>query len=370
MAPSSHLPLHIDPQASLPIHAQLRQQITWLIASGKLKPGDRLPTIRAVADQLGINMHTIRQTYHSLEDDGLVETRPSRGTRVKSFDLNKLFTTESTLPSHTIGVLIPNMYSFYDPFLNGVEEIARHSGYMIIICFTRDNEELTRQTAQQLVAKNVDGIVAASPVAGVFESQSARSNGPPIVYVDAPQFPTHTVLLDLENAGFLATDHLIKHSHRRIGLITATLKWPNFYDSYKGYARALRASNLDLDPDLVIETPAYSLESGYQAALRLLELKMPPKAVFISGDLMAAGVIRALKENGKRIPEDFAIVSKDNIELSALMDPALTTVTLPAYQMGVEAMNMLTRLISGKKLDKKRIVLGTDLVIRKSCGCA
>src|SRR3972149_1746986 len=105
MKPAPRLPLHIDPQANLPFFAQLRQQITWLIASGDLKPNDRLPTIRELADQLGVHMHTIRQAYHSLEGDGLVETRPSRGTRVKSFDLNKLFTTESVLPSNTIGAL-------------------------------------------------------------------------------------------------------------------------------------------------------------------------------------------------------------------------------------------------------------------------
>ena len=314
-------------------------------------------------------MHTIRQAYRSLEADGLVEARPSRGTRVKPFDLNKLVTTESALPSHTIGILVPNMFSFYDPFLDGAEEIARCLGYMIIVCFTRDSEEATRQIAQQLIAKQVDGIVTASPVAGVFKEQGSRSRTPPTVYVDAPQFQSHSVLLDLENAGFLATDHLIKHGHQRVGMITAPLAWPNFYDAYKGYQRALGASNLILDPALVIESPAYSLESGYQAALCLLELENPPKSLFVSGDLMAAGVIRALKESGKRIPEDFAIVSKDNIELAALMDPPLTTAALPAYQMGVEAMSMLIRLITGKRLDKKRVTLGTELIIRRSCGC-
>ena len=84
---------------------------------------------------------------------------------------------------------------------------------------------------------------------------------------------------------------------------------------------------------------------------------------------MAAGVIRALKENGKHIPQDFAIISKDNIELAALMDPPLTTVNLPSYQMGVEAMNMLTRLISKKRLEKKRVILESELIVRKSCGC-
>lgn len=364
------LPLHIDPQSNLPIFAQLRQQVTWLIASGKLKPGDRLPTIRVLAEQIGVHMHTVRQAYHSLEDDGLVETRPSRGTRVKPFELDKFVTTESAFPSHTIGVLIPNVYTFYDPFISGVEEVARRSGYLIIVSITRDSAELTRQSAQQLIAKKVDGIIAASPVADTFKRQLPISrDGPPIVYADAPQFPTHSVLFDLENAGFLAARHLIEHGHKRIAFITAPLTWPNFLDTYKGYQSALAASHLTIEPDAVIETPAFSLENGYQAGLRLLSLNKPPKAVFASGDLMAAGAIRALKENGKRIPQDFAVISKDNIELAALMDPALTTVNLPSYQMGVEAINMLMRLISKKRLEKKRVVLESELIVRKSCGC-
>jgi DNA-binding LacI/PurR family transcriptional regulator len=376
MTRATPLPLHIDPQSNLPIFAQLRQQITWLIASGKLKPGDRLPAIRELAEQIGVNMHTVRQAYHALEADGLVETRPSRGTRVKPFELNKFITPESASPSHTIGVLIPNIYSFYDPFISGVEEIARRLGYMIIVCITRDSAELTRQSAQQLVAKKADGIIAASPVADVFKMQlPVSSDGPPIVYVDSPQFPTHTILFNLENAGFLAAQHLIEHGHKRIAFITAPLTWSNFLDTYKGFQRALATSSLDpstslrAEPDSVIETPAYSLEDGYQAGLRLLALNKPPRAVFVSGDLMAAGVIRALKENGKRVPGDFAVVSKDNIELAALMDPPLTTVNLPSYQMGVEAMNMLTRLISKKRLERKRVMLESELIVRKSCGC-
>lgn len=370
MTPAPQLPLHIDPQANLPIFAQLRQQITWLIASGKLKSGDRLPTIRELADQLGVHMHTVRQAYHSLEGDGLVETRPSRGTRVKPFELDKLVTNESVSPSHTIGVLIPNVYTFYDPFISGVEEIARRSGYMIIVSITRDRADLTRQSVQQLIAKKVDGIIAASPVADSFKRELPISpGGPPMVFADAPQFSTHTILLDLERAGFLAAQHLIEHGYKRIAFITAPLIWPNFLDTYKGYQRALDASSLDLEPDSVIETPSYSLEDGYQAGLRLLALNKPPKAVFVSGDLMAAGVIRALKDNGKRIPLDFAVVSKDNIELAALMDPALTTVNLPSYQMGVEAINMLMRLISKKRLEKKRVVLESELIVRRSCGC-
>lgn len=369
MNPSSPLPLHIDPQSNLPIFAQIRQQITWLIASGKLKPGDRLPTIRDLAEQIGVHMHTVRQAYHALEDDGLAETRPSRGTRVKPYNGKKAASAESASPSHTIGVLIPNIYSFYDPFLSGVEEVARRMGYMTIVCITRDNEELTLQSIRQLIAKKVDGIVSASTMSKFDEPPAVLSAGPPFIFADSPQFQANSILFDLDNAGFLGTSHLIEHGHKRIAFITAPLTWHNFNDAYKGYQRALTASNLDLEPDSVIQTLAYSLEDGYRAGLQLLGLNKPPKAVFVSGDLMAAGVVRALKESGKRIPQDVAVVSKDNIELAALMDPPLTTVNLPTYQMGVEAVNMLMRLISKKRLEKKRVVLESELVVRRSCGC-
>jgi len=192
---------------------------------------------------------------------------------------------------------------------------------------------------------------------------------PPIVYVDAPQFSENTILLDLEGSGFKATTHLLEHGHRRIGMITAPLSWPNFNQAYQGYLRALKASKLELDPALVIEAPIFALESGYLSAMQMLELKNPPTGIFVSGDLMATGAIRALNEHGKRVPKDIAIVSKDNIELAAQIDPPLTTVASPTYQMGVEAMNMLIRLIAGKRLDKKRIVMPTELIVRKSCGC-
>lgn len=370
VVPKRDLALRVDPRADLPIYAQLRQQLTWRLVRGDLRPGDRLPTIRDLAGQLGVHMHTVRQAYHSLEDDGLLETRPSRGTRVKAFELDKLVTAESATPSHTIGVLIPNIHSFYDPLISGLEEVARKSGYMIIVCITRDDADLTRQSTRQLVAKRVDGIIAASPVAGEIRRQLSRSvQGPPLVFVDSPQVRTNAVLFDLENAGFVVARHFIEHGHTRIAFVTASLAWPNFRDTFNGFVRGLAVSSLEPDHELVVETPSFSLEEGYRAGLRLLELQTPPKAVFVSGDLMAGGVVRALEDNGLLVPQDVAIISKDDIELAALMDPQLTTVKLPAYRMGVEAMNMLVALMAGQGSRKKRVVLASELVVRASCGC-
>ncbi|MFH1183709.1 MAG: GntR family transcriptional regulator [Chloroflexota bacterium] len=363
------LPLHVDPLANLPLFAQLRQQIAWLIASGQLEPGDRLPTIRALGDRLGVHMHTIRQTYRRLQQDGLVETRPGKGTTVLPFDFENLRGQNPLSPSHAIGVLMPSMDPFYVPFLDGLEELARVASYLLTVSFTRDKIALSRLLMQQLIAKNVDGLIVVSPVGDVL-GRNTPSALPPVVYVDAPQAGSNVVLLDLENSGFQATRHLIQHGHSRIGIITAPLAWPNFRESYRGYLRALKTADLEPDPGLVVESPEFEIEGGYQAAIRMLGLHRPPTALFVSGDLLAVGVVRAMKDSGKRVPQDMAIVSKDNIQFAALIDPPLSTVASPAYEMGVEAMRMLSRLIAGKPLEKKRVVLGTELIARRSCGCS
>jgi len=370
VSPTPRLPIHIDTQSNLPYFAQLRQQITWLIASGELAADDPLPPMRELAEQLGIHMHTVRQAYHSLEGDGLVETRRGRGTHVKPFELDTLVTAESSTPSHMIGVLVPNNHSFYGPFISSLEETARCAGYMIIICIMRERGDLTCQFFQQLIAKRVDGIIAVSLNGDDLKLRFPTApDSPPIVYVDSPHFPQPAVLLDLEQAGFLAGQHLIDHGYRRLAFITPPLAWPNFLDTYKGFQRALVQSSAGIGPDLLIEMPAYSLADGYSAGQRLLAHAEPPTGVFVSGDLMAVGVIQALKEAGKRIPDDVAVVSKDDVELAALIDPPLTTVRLPSQQMGTEAMEMILRLLSHQRSKRRRVVIESELIIRKSCGC-
>lgn len=363
------LPLHIDPHASLPIYAQLRQQITWLIASGELQPGDHLPPIRLLAAEIGVHMHTIRQAYGHLAMDGLVEMQPGRGTVVLTFDLKNLARQGADIPTYTIGVLVPTLNPFYTPYLAGLEEIAHQSGYLLLTVYTHDNPQFTRHFTRQLISRQVDGIIVTSPVSNILEDELEPDNRPPIVYVDAPQISEYSILMDNEGAGFQATHHLISHGHRRLGLITGPLTWSNLYECYRGFRRALSASNLVEDPSLIVEVPEFTIECGYRAALKLLAQQPRPQAIFAAGDILAVGALRACKAVGVGVPADLALAGFNNIELAALVEPALTTVTSPAYQMGLEAMRMLLRLKTGEPIARKRVVLETGLVIRQSCGC-
>ncbi len=365
--------ISIDPEAALPLSAQVQQQIAWLIASGEVQEGDKLPPIRELARHLGINMHTVRAAYQKLEAVGLVASRRGVGTSVVAHDPSRLAQWAPDLPSFTIGVLIPGFNPFYVPFLRGVQEAARDARQLLFICEFHDNPVLARRYISQLSAKRVDGLILTSPRTLVAERRvagGAEPEGmPPVVYVDEPDAPDYAVLLDSEGAGYRATIHLLEHGHSRIGVITGPLSWRNLRECYLGYQRALSSAGLVVDSELVVEVPAFTTNWGYRAGGQLLDRADPPSAIFGAADILAIGAMQAIQARGQTIPDDVAVVGYNDIELAALVHPPLTTVSAPAYEMGVQAMTMLRRLHSGRAVKPKRLTLDTELVIRRSCGC-
>lgn len=361
--------IRIDPDAALPLSAQLQQQITWHIASGEVQEGDRLPPIRELAKHLGINMHTVRVAYQKLEADGLVGSRRGVGTSVVAYDRQRLAQRVPDLPSSTIGVLIPGLNPFYVPFLRGVQAAARDARQLLFICEFHDLPGLATRYINQLSAKGVDGLILTSTRTVMGEIGAEVRGLPPIVYVDEPDAPQHVVLLDSEGAGYRATSHLLEHGHKRIGVISGPLSWRNLHECYLGYQRALSSAGLDLDSELVVEVPAFTVDWGYRAARELLDRSDTPSAVFGAADVLAIGAMQAIQARGKIVPDDVAVVGYNDIAFAALVHPPLTTVSAPAYEMGVQAMTMLQRLHSGPSAEPNRIMLDTELVVRCSCGC-
>jgi DNA-binding LacI/PurR family transcriptional regulator len=365
--------IRVDPDAPLPMSAQVSQQLVWLIASGEVKVGDRLPPVRALAERLGINQHTVRAAYAALQAEGLVSMRQGRGTTVLAHDAQSLARVTPSTQTHTIGILIPGLNPFYLPFLEGIDEAARSAPWLFFVSYTRDSPVLPGRYVAQLIAKGVDGLILA---AGGLEPQDWNSHSgsgnrslPPVVCVDMPTAPGHVVLLDSEGAAFRATEHLIAHGRRRIGMISGPVEADNLQPCYQGYKRALAAAGLAIDARLVAEVPHFHIEMGRQATERLLNLSRPPTAIFGAADVLAIGAMQAVKERGLRVPEDIAVAGYNDIGLAALVDPSLTTARAPAYEMGVTAMNTLQRLIAGESVEPQRVTLDTPLVIRCSCGC-
>ena len=362
--------IHLDPNAEIPLVAQLTQQITWLIASGELKHGDKLPSIREFAQILGIHMHTVRAAYQRLEADMLVAVHPGSGAFVLPFDPKFISETRPRLPSFLIGVLIPAPVPVYQPYIDGIYHAARNSRWMPIICYTGDNPLLTEKYIHQLIAKQVDGFIVTSVgITKSFEKSVHVNHLPPVVFVDAPHIQRNSILGDPEGAAYRATRHLLEHGHKRVALITAPQDWENVVPCFQGYQKALAERSLPIEPDLIVEVSDFKPESGYEGAIELLNRKNRPSAVFIIADGLAIGALGAFRKAGISIPGDMAITSFNNIESAALVSPSLTTTTFPAYELGVLAVQRLQDLLTGQPDVEEQTILESQLVIRQSCGC-
>jgi DNA-binding LacI/PurR family transcriptional regulator len=366
--------INLNPHLDTTLAHQLKQQVDWFIASGQLQPGDILPSVRQVASHFRIHINTVRSAYQKLEADGLVETRQGLGTRVLPYDPQRMARLASSLPSHTVGVIIPSLAApFYHPFLQGVETVANQARIMLFMCVTHDDRSQVQRYYAQLASKNVDGILLASQddslLAASDQDPLSRKIQPlPLVAVDWPPSTGYAVNLDLENAGYQATRHLLEHGHRRIGLITHALDLPNVRPVNAGYQRALREAGIESDPRWIAAVHGFDTTAGAEGARTLMALEQPPSAIFAIADLPAIGAICALQQAGLRVPQDVAVVGFNDIPLAAFVNPPLTTVAAPSYEMGLEAMKMLQSLIAARQPLKKQLLLPTFLVIRQSCG--
>lgn len=360
----------INTDAELPKTAQIRQQIAWLIASGELVAGVRLPPIRTLADQLGVHMHTVRFAYQRLAADGFVDTRQGRGTVVLKQDPSQFAIQSARLPSRTIGVLIPDLNPFYIPFIRGVEDASRHLPALLFYSNTYDNPLLAEKTLHQMLVKGVDGLILASTGLDWDANWVKISKKlPPIVFVDEPNIRENVILFDSEGAGYKATRHLIEHSHKQIALITTPLDWPQAHTCYQGYQRALIEAGFGISDALIKQVPGYLKEDGYQAMEQLLAQDILPTAVFAISDILAIGALQALRDVNLQVPDDMALIGYNDIDLAELIDPPLSTLRVPTYQAGLMAVEMIQVLQSEEHSTGTRELLATELVIRHSCGC-
>ncbi len=370
MDPKLFSSLSLNQDSDVSLIAQLSQQITWLIASGEISAGEKLPPIREMADVLGIHMHTVRQAYQRLEADSLVSIHTRRGTEVLSYNPEALAAVSTDRVSHLIGVILPNPVSFYSPFIQSIQTAARDQHYFPIFCYTFDNPFLVETYFNQLLARQVDGFIITSlALPSLLEKPALLKKYPPIVSVDMPDMPGYQVLLDLENAGYQAAGHLLSHGCRRLAIITPPLEWSNVTPYYQGYVRALAEHGLKARADLVRTVPGFKEHYGQQAAGELLDLVQPPQAILAASDTLALGAMKGIQARDLSIPGDISLAGSNDIEAASLVNPGLTTVSMPASEMGSRAFSMLEELLAGKIPSQKQIILPTELVVRQSCGC-
>ncbi len=364
--------LSVDPRRGTTLVSQLAGQLVWLIAASALKPGERLPSIRTMADRLGIHYLTVRAAYQRLEDAGMLETRQGSGSRVLAYDPRRLARMAGEARTHTVGVLLPSLSNpFYLSVLEGIEEAADEAGTLVFVSSTHDDPLAHARCFARMAVKGVDGILVISLDADWLQRDAygLLEDSPPVVSLDCPADSGDRVLLDLEDAGYQAARHLIEHGHRRIGMVTCSARVDNVALIEDGFLRALAEASLEAREAWTARAGGFDIQAGEAGARRLLGRDDRPSAVFAITDLMAAGVVRIAKGFGLQVPGDLAVIGFNDIPLARLLEPPLTTVQAPAAELGRQGMRLLQRRINGEKGLPERILLPVSLMVRKSCGC-
>ena len=265
----------------------------------------------------------------------------------------------------TAGIIIPDISNpYYAEIVRGVQDMADHYGYAVILLNTDRNPERIMKHIYFLREKAVDGIIFSGGIIhGEKILSSLKELEDRVVVIGRHKVGFSAVTIDNTGGAMKATQHLIDLNHRRIGFIGGPDRSTSSKERLSGYRTALTQNALAVDKDLIKKGDLTPM-SGYLAAKEMLKYA-GITAIFTANDQMAFGAIRAAKERGIRVPQDLSVVGFDNIPFSSYFDPSLTTVEIPMYQLGAAALEMLVNLISGKNTEKFRW-FETKLLVRDS----
>ena len=268
--------------------------------------------------------------------------------------------------TETLGLVVADSLNpFFSEYTAEVVRAAAARGKRVLVADTHQNIEAEQDIVEDLVSRQVDGLLFASSFARFDRSRVFQGAGIPTVLIDCPgPVPgRRTVGSDAGGAAEMLVNHLIQHGRQRIAMIIGDGGFGDPDPREQGWRRALSSAGL---PDGAIVKVPWSREGGYAGAAALLAEDPDLDAVFASSDLQGIGLVRALHERGVRIPEDVAVVSFDGIKESEFCWPALTVARQPLTGLAAAALDLLAApdLASGT-----HVQLPAELVLRSSCGC-
>jgi LacI family transcriptional regulator len=300
---------------------------------------------------------TRRQVERALRELGYLPNRAAR-----SLVVNRL---------GVLALLIPDISNPFFPLLvRGAEAAARQADYTLVL--GNSDEELEREDAflRAVCSLGVDGVLLAPAGDGSRSSLDLlRRQRVPCVLIDrdVDGLPCDVVRGESRAATCFLTEHLLGHGHQRIAMVSGPSNVTTARHRELGYADALRAHGLAVEPRLVRHAP-YTRAGGHREAFALLSGSDRPTALVTANNFLAFGALDAARELGLAVPEEVAVVTFDDVEIVA-EEPFLTCAAQPAEAMGRVALERLIARLDGDESPPREVVLDTEVRIRRSCGC-
>lgn len=326
-----------------------------------------LPSIDDVARLAGVSIATVSRVINNSKPVNLdTRQRVERAIAATGYRGNAAGRSLAMSQSHLLMVLVPDFANpFYAQIVQGVESVTRPAGYKLLLAGAADGEAPHTTAMDAIYNRLADGVIN---LAHLDDNPTLLGELRNLPWVNCSEFLPNAglpyVSIDHGQAAIDAVQFLLNRGHRRIGLITAdeTYRWAQL--RHAGYESAMERAGLPLDPQLVRTATSLDYDAGAQAAGGLLALLEPPTAVFAVSDTLAIGAIKAFRRAGRRVPEDIAVVGFDDLPLSAVFEPALTTVSQPMRELGAQAAEILLARLAGSRPASR--TLPHQLVVRDS----
>ncbi|TDH27763.1 LacI family transcriptional regulator [Segetibacter sp. 3557_3] len=333
-------------------------------------------TIKDIAKELGISTSTVsralRDSYEiSIETKKLVQECAER----LDYRPNPIALSLKEKRSRSLGVVVCEIAnSFFSQAINGIESIAYSRGYNVIISQSNESFEREVTNLKYLSSRSIDGLLISlsSQSDKTDHLKSLHNRGLPIVFFDriTEEVLTHRVIVDNYKATYEATNHLLDNGYKRISCIVNAAHLSIAKERIAGYKQALTERGITFDEGLIkrCQKGGAIPEEVERAVNEILKMNPRPDAIIGLTDKLTTGALRVLKSRRIEVPGEMGLLGFSNSDLTELLEPSLTIIRQPAFEMGQIATELLINLIESKRptLEFTRKVLETELIIRQS----
>ncbi len=334
------------------------------------KNGNSKVTIIDVAAEAGVSFGTVSRVINNdVHVKAETRQRVLRAMEQLDFVANRQARSLAGGKSNSIGVLVPDLGTGYiGEIIRGIDAELSLTDLDLILYTTHRTASKESNYVANLATGMVDGLLLVLPRSPADFIGNLSQRNFPFVLIDHQGTGRDCPAVGATNwqGAYNATEYLIKLGHDRIAFITGSMDLGCAVERLDGYKSALRTYHIGDHPELIYEGTFFQPD-GFAGASALLDLAEPPTAIFASNDVMAMGVMDAVRDRGLRIPDDISIIGFDDIPQASLICPALTTINQPLEKMGRVATQMLLDLLQHPEKEADRIELPTQLIVRDSC---
>lgn len=326
-------------------------------------------TIKDIARHSGVSVSTVSRVLNKKPDvNAETAARVNGAIKELGYSPNSVARGLVLKRSNVIGFVVPDITNPNFPELaRGVVEKARQSGYSVIFFDTNHDSKVEKEALKMLRSKQVDGIIVSFSEANQDEFIKLKEDQFPAVqiYRKSPKSVISTIAIDNVGSAYKAVKYLLSLGHRRIGHITTGISTLSGAERLEGYKKAFKEAGFQYREEWIF-SGSHCAETGYEGMKALLSQDNHVTALFASHDLMAVGAYEAVFEKGLSIPGDISIIGHDNIEISRLVHPKLTTLDTFKDRLGQAGVELLLEEIAESTSVNREIIFKTELIVRES----